>query len=155
MGVVTYDQANLLLRLYELRREPRMREARAWFLTNFDAQSPEEVGQKSPPGSESNASMRMVLTYWDMAAGMVNRGLIDDDLFFENSGEGFWVWDRVRGLLPAMRAAFQNPQMWNQLDAFGKRMEAWQEKRAPGHVAAMRQMREARVRPNASKAAGE
>jgi hypothetical protein len=155
MGVVTYDQANLLLRLYELRREPRLREARAWFFANFDAQSPEEVGQKYPPGSESNASMRMVLTYWDMAAGMVNRGLIDDDLFFENSGEGFWVWDRVRGLLPAMRAAFQNPQMWNQLDAFGKRMEAWQEKRAPGHVAAMRQMREARVRPNASKAAGE
>jgi hypothetical protein len=155
MGVVTYDQANLLLRLYELRREPRLREARAWFFANFDAQSPKEVGQKYPPGSESNASMRMVLTYWDMAAGMVNRGLIDDDLFFENSGEGFWVWDRVRGLLPAMRAAFQNPQMWNQLDAFGKRMEAWQEKRAPGHVAAMRQMREARVRPNASKAAGE
>jgi len=155
MGVVTYDQANLLLRLYELRREPRMREARAWFLANFDAQSPEEAAQKYPPGSESNTSMRMVLTYWDMAAGMANRGLIDDDLFFENSGEGFWVWDRVRGLLPAMRAAYQNPQMWSQLDAFGKRMEAWQEKRAPGHVAAMRQMREARVRPSASKAAGE
>ena len=154
MGVVTYDQANLLLRLYELRREPRMREARAWFLTNFDAQSPEEVGQKCPPGSEANTSMRMVLTYWDMAAGMANRGLIDDDLFFENSAEGFWVWDRVRGLLPAMRAAHQNPHLWSQLDTFGKRMEAWQEKRAPGHVAAMRQ-RMSGMRQNAAKAAGE
>ena len=154
MGVVTYDQANLLLRLYELRREPRLREARTWFLANFDAQSPEEVAQKYPPGSESNTNMHMVLTYWDMAAGMANRGLIDDDLFFENSGEGFWVWDRVRGLLPAMRAAYQNPQMWGQLDAFGKRMETWQEKRAPGHVAAMRQ-RASRTRSSAAKAAGE
>ena len=99
MGVVTYDQANLLLRLYELRREPRLREARAWFLPNFDAQSPEEVAQKFPPGSEGNTNMRMVIGYWDMAAGVANRGLIDDDLFFENSGEGFWVWDRIRATL--------------------------------------------------------
>jgi hypothetical protein len=156
MGQVTHEQANLLLRLYELRREPRLREARAWFSANFDAQTPEEMAQKCPPGSEANASMRMVVTYWEMAAGLANRGLIDEDLFFENSGEGFLVYDRMRVLLPAMRAAYQNPMLWAQLETLGKRMEAWHEKRAPGHLAAMRQMMARRqATATAAKAAGE
>jgi hypothetical protein len=151
MGVVTYEQANLLLRLYEMRREARLREARAWFVAKFSAQSPEEIGQKYPQGSEENASMRMVLSYWEMAAGMANRGLIDDDLFFENSGEGFLVYDSVREMLPAMRAAYNNPHAWSHLESFGKRMEAWQEKRAPGSVGAMRARRKAAL----AKAAGD
>ena len=51
----------------------------------------------------------------------------------------------IRALLPGVRAAYQNPHAWAQLEAFGKRMEAWQEKRAPGHVAAMRQMMAGRI----------
>jgi len=155
MGVVTYDQANLILHLYDLRREPRLREARAWFAANFNAQSAEEMAQKYPQGSEANASMRMMLSYWEMAASMVNRGLIDDDLFFENSGEGFLVYDRIRELLPGMRAAYNNPLAWSHLESLGKRMEAWQEKRAPGSVAAMRARRQAAAAAAAAKAAGE
>jgi hypothetical protein len=154
MGQVTHEQANLVMRLYELRREPRLREARSWFVANFDVKTPEELQQKCPPGSEANASMRMVIGYWEMAAGFANRGLLDDDLFFENAGEGFLVYDRVRELLPAMREMFKNPHTWHQLEAFGKRMEAWQERRAPGHVAHMRQMM-ARMRPAAAKSASE
>jgi hypothetical protein len=37
MGQITHDQANLLLRLYELRRESRLREARTWFYGKFEA----------------------------------------------------------------------------------------------------------------------
>ena len=154
MGQATHEQANLLLRLYELRREPRLREARAWFMANFNAKTPEEIGKKCPPGSEENASMRMTITYWEMAAGLANRGLIDDDLFFENAGEGFWVYDRIRELLPAMRATYKNPYAWGQLEAFGKRMEAWVERRSPGHVAHMRQMM-APSRQNPAKPAGD
>jgi hypothetical protein len=139
MGQVTHDQANLLLRLYELRREPRLREARAWFTGNFDAKTLEEMNKKYPSGSEGNVSLRMTLSYWEMAAGLVNRGLIDDELFFENSGEAWFVWERLREVVPAMRAASKNPQAWGQLEALVKRMEAWQERRAPGHTAAMRQ----------------
>jgi hypothetical protein len=151
MGVVTYEQANLLLRLYEMRRETRLREARAWFTAHFNARSPEEISQKYPQGTEENASFRMVLSYWEMAASMPNRGLIDDEFFFENSGEAFFVYDRIRELLPGMRAAYQNPQAFSNLEALGKRMEAWQEKRAPGSVAAMR----ARRQGAAAKAASE
>jgi hypothetical protein len=151
MGVVTYDQANLILHLYEIRREARLREARAWFVSKFNANSPAEMAQKYPQGSEENASVRMVLSYWEMAASMANRGLIDDDFFFENSGEGFLVYDLVREMLPGMRAAYNNPHAWAHLESFGKRMEAWQEKRAPGSVAAMR----ARRQTAAAKAANE
>jgi len=154
MGQGTHEQANLLLKLYELRREPRLREARAWFAANFDAKTPEEVMQKFPPGTEANASMRMTIGYWEMAAGFANRGLIDDDLFFENAGEGFFVYDRLRELLPAMRAAFKNPHAWEQLETFGKRMEAWIERRSPGQVAHMRQMM-AQMRSAAAKSAND
>ncbi len=85
MGQVTHEQANLLLRLYELRRESRMRQARAWFSSQFEASTPQDVASKYPMGSEESASLRMVISYWDMAAGMANRGLIDDEMFFENS----------------------------------------------------------------------
>jgi len=154
MGQVTHDQANLMLRIFELRREPRLREARAWFISHFDAKTPEEMMQKCPPGSEANTSMRMTIGYWEMAAGFSNRGLIDDELFFENSGEGFLVYDRVRDLLPAMRATYKNPHAFAQLEAFGKRMEGWHERRAPGHVAHMRQMM-AQMRSTAAKSAAD
>jgi len=155
MGQVTHEQAELVLRLYELRREPRLREARSWFVANFDAKTPEEMMQKCPPGSQANTSMRMTFSYWEMAAGFANRGLIDDELFFENAGEGFLVYDRIRELLPAMRAMFKNPHVWGQLENFGKRMEAWSERRAPGNVAHMRQMMAQMMRPAAAKSAGD
>ena len=139
MGEVTHEQANLLLKLYDLRREPRLREARAWYGQHFDAKNTEEMNKKYPIGSEGNAFFRMVVSYWDMAAGLVNRGLIDDELFFESSGEAWFVWERLRPLARGMRAAYNNPRAWGQLEALAKRMEEWQEQRAPGHMAAMRQ----------------
>jgi hypothetical protein len=139
MAQVTHEQANLLLKLYDLRREARLREARAWFTANFDAKTPEELNKKYPMGSDANASFRMVVTYWDMACGLVNRGLIDDDLFFESAGEAWFVWERLRELAPGLRAASKNPHAWGQLEALATRFEAWQERRAPGHIAAMRQ----------------
>jgi hypothetical protein len=152
MGQVTHDQANMVLRLYELRREPRLREARSWFGANFDAKTLDELNQKYPFGSTAATNIYMVLGYWEMAAGMSNRGLVDDDLFFESAGEGFFVYDHIREMLPAMRAAFKYP-MWEQLETMCKRMEVWMERRAPGHVAHMRQMM-AQMRPQAAKSAG-
>jgi len=76
-----------MLRLYDIRREPRLREARDWYMSHFNPKSPEEVMTLCPPGSQENAFMRMVFSYWDMVASIVNRGLIDEEFFFENSGE--------------------------------------------------------------------
>jgi hypothetical protein len=140
MGEVTHEQANLLLRLYDLRREPRMREAREWYFGHFKPTSVEDAMKICPPNSAENTSMRMVTSYWDMAAGMVNRGLIDEEFFFENTGEQWLVWERLKPILPAMRAMFKNPNYHRQLEEHVKRLEAWREKGAPGSTEAMRQM---------------
>ena len=79
MAQVSYDEVNLMLRLYDMRREPRLRQARAWFMEHFRPLSPEEMMQKFPQGGEENTYIRMVISYWDMVASIVNRGLINDD----------------------------------------------------------------------------
>jgi hypothetical protein len=141
MGQVTHEQANLVLRLYELRREPRLREARAWFLAQFEAGTSEEFLRKYPPGSEENASARMVISYWDMAAGLANRGLMDDELFFENSMEGWIVWEKVKAMASLRRVESKNPTYLAHLDKFAQRFEAWRDRVAPGSLEAFQQSR--------------
>jgi len=140
MGDVTHQQAELMLRLYDLRREPRLRQARTWFVEHFSAATPEEMLQKYPRGTEEITNLRMVVSYWEMAAGIVNRGLIDDELFFENNGEAWVVWEKIRHLAPSMRATYKNPSMFAHLEAVSKRLEEWREKRAPGSNEVMRKM---------------
>lgn len=132
MGEVTHEQANLLLRLYEIRREPRLREARAWLTSKFDAKTPEEMAKLCPPGSEEHASFRMAVSYWEMATGLANRGLIEQDLFCENAGEAWFIWDRIRYIVPSLRAAYKNPATFHQLETFAKRFEVWRERQAHG-----------------------
>jgi hypothetical protein len=140
MGEVTHEQANLLLRLYDTRREPRLREAREWFSANFHPKSPEDAMRVCPPGSRENAYMRMVLSYWEMAASLVNRGLIDEDLFFENTGEQWVVFEQVKPVLAAWRAMFSSPKFLSNLEEQCTRLEAWREKRNPGSNEATRRM---------------
>lgn len=141
MPEVDHDQANLVLRLYEDRREPRLREAREWYLVNFQPKTPEDVASIAPPGSRENASLRMVTSYWAMAGAMVSRGLIDDEFFFETSGGEPWiVWERLKPVAAAMRARMKNPLAWAAIENLATRFEAWREKKAPGANEAMRQM---------------
>lgn len=140
MGQVTNEQVNLMLRLYEDRREPRLREAREWFFANFHVKNEEDIMRVCPPGSPGNAYMRMVLTYWEMVASIVNRGLIDEDFFFENSGEQWAVFEQVKPVLSGWRAMFSSPKFLSNLEEQCKRLEAWREKHNPGSNAAMRKM---------------
>ena len=152
MGEVTHEQANLLLKLYDLRREPRLREARAWFNSQFWAGSVEEMLQKYPAGSEANTNIRMVGSYWEMACGLVNRGLIDDELFFETNGEVWFVFERLRPLVAGFRAMYHNPLAYKQIEATVARLEAHWNRTAPGMVEAHRQ-RIAQMREQSAKAA--
>ncbi len=99
----TYDDANLLLRLYELRREEKMREARAWFVRNYYAATMEEHGALCPPGSQEDTYYRMVTSYWDMVASLITSGVLNQDLFLESGNELILTWDRVRDVIPALR----------------------------------------------------
>jgi hypothetical protein len=138
MGEVTHEQVNLMLRLFEERREPRLREAREWFSANFHVKTMEDTMRVCPFGSKENAYMRMVLSYWEMVAGIVNRGLIDEDLFFESTGEQWVVWEQVKPVLSAWRAAFSSPKFLANLEEQVRRLEAWREKRNPGANEALR-----------------
>jgi len=142
MNTATFDQANLQIRLYELRREPRLREAREWFTDNFHPQTLEDVMRICPPGSKENASMRQALTYWEMLASMSNRELLNEDLMFENSGEEWVVFQQVKPVLAGWREMFSNPKFLGNLEAHCARLEAWREKTSPGSNTAIRKVLE-------------
>ena len=106
----TYDDANLILKLYDRRREPRLREARKWMGSVAPFKSREQWLQVCPPGSEENASYRMVTTYWDMASSFVVNGILNRELFYRsNNMELLVVWLKVRDLARELREANKNP----------------------------------------------
>ena len=132
----TYDDANLLLRLYEMRREEKMREARAWFVANFKPKSMADIQQLCPPGSEANARMRMVSTYWDMAASFVTAGVLNPELFFANSREMLLVAVRVRPVLAEIRAAYKDPTFLANLETVAQQYSDYLNKVSPGTLEA-------------------
>jgi hypothetical protein len=139
-----YD-AELLLRLYELRREEKLRRAREWLIAKFQAGSLEEFARELPPGSEENAFFRMAVSYWDMAASLVNHGLLKEELFFENTSEFWLIWEKVRHLAPALREARKNPLAWKNLETLARKYEQWMAARAPEALDEMRKrLKEAR-----------
>jgi hypothetical protein len=152
MGQVSHDQANLLLKLYDLRREAKLREARSWFMAEFHASSAEELLQKYPPNTTMNAQMRMVTGYWEMACGMVNRGLIDDEMFFESGAEFWFIFEKIRPIVPGLRAMFGNPNAFKQMEAAAGRLEQHWSRVAPG-MAEFQRKRMAQMREQAAKAA--
>ncbi|MBV9406523.1 MAG: hypothetical protein JO211_14360 [Acidobacteriaceae bacterium] len=96
------DEAGLILKLYELRREPTMRAARDWFFRDFHPQSADEY--MSALFSEQSGYVRMVVSYWDMAAGLVNSGAISLELFDQTNAEHFAVFSKIEPLLDELRA---------------------------------------------------
>jgi hypothetical protein len=127
----TYDDANLILRLYELRREERMRKARAWFTASFKPKTWEELQAVAPGGSEEHASYRMVVTYWDMVASFITSGVLQKELFYQSGRELLLVWERMRGVLPEIRAQHKDPQFWGHLEVVGNEFAHYFKSRTP------------------------
>lgn len=124
----TIEHADLMLRLYEMRRDPEMRKARAYVMHEFAAKTWDEVGYLN--GSDPDRYFRMVTSYWEMVAGIVNRGLIDEELFFDSQGEGLFVWMRVQAVIPEARRKFRPTYLWN-LERMARRQQAWRERTYP------------------------
>ncbi len=128
----TYNDAELILKLYDMRREDKLRAARAWFTGNFSANSLAEALEKYPMGSDQNAYYRMVGTYWDMAASFVVRGILHDELFFENSGEMLIVWERMKTFIQDLRRVRNNPLLYRNLEKGAERYIEWLNRNSPG-----------------------
>jgi len=132
----TYDDANLLLRLYDLRREEKLREARAWFVANFKPKTMADIDQLCPPGSENNARMRMVASYWDMAASFVAAGVLNPELFFASNREMLVVAVRILPVLAGIRAAFKDPSFLKNLETVAQQFSDHLDKVSPGTLEA-------------------
>jgi hypothetical protein len=109
-----HEDANLILKLYELRREEVMRKARDWYIMQFNPQSMEEVIEAVM--SDKSAYYRMVTTYWEMAASFVNNGAIDEQMFSDANGEHIVVFAKIEPFLAELRAKFNNPQGMQHLE---------------------------------------
>jgi hypothetical protein len=154
MSQATHEQANLMLNLYDLRREPRLREAREWYIQNFYPSSLDDWMKKYPPTGRESSFVRMVISYWDMAAALCNRGLLEEDLFFETSGEQWVVWERLKVIVGEWRERFKNPMLFSNLEEHIRRLEDWRRRRAPGCSDAMRAVWEQMRTAQAAKSAG-
>src|ERR1700712_719450 len=121
----TYDDVNLILRLYEMRREDRLREARKWFTGSFKVKSFDEFATLCPPGSEPNASYRMVVTYWEMVASFLTSGVLNNELFYQSGRELLFVWERVRDIVPAVRDKFGHPRELKNLEEAATAYMSW------------------------------
>ncbi len=106
--------AELIMKLYDLRREEKMREARNWFISFFPESSDEVLKTMIDP--ETSAKYRMVSTYWDMAASFVNRGAIDEDMFFDSAGEIWVVFSKIQPYVAEMREKLGNPNYLKHMD---------------------------------------
>lgn len=106
-----HEEAELILKLYELRREETMRQARDWYFREFNPQSLDDINNAL--FSQHSGHLRMVMTYWDMAAALVNHGAISMDLFNDTNGEHFGVFSKVEPLLGEMRKAYGPQSMAN------------------------------------------
>jgi len=104
-SVPTYEDATLVLRLYELRREERLRAAREWFTRKFFPSTIEEIRAVQNASTEENVSWRMVTTYWEMAASFVTRGILNVDLFLDSGGEMLVMWTKLEPFVAQIRTA--------------------------------------------------
>ena len=104
MAKPTHADAELLLHLYEVRREPELRRARQWFLTEFKVASWSEIKARYLSHSEEDRWFRMTTSYWEMVATLVNRGALNSELFFDHTGEDIVTWERCKAWIAEARA---------------------------------------------------
>src|SRR5881394_1942235 len=108
------ESADLILKLYDLRREETMRKARNWIFS-FNPTSVEDV-EKTMMDPEVGAYLPMVLSYWDMAASFVNHGAIDAELFNDTVGEHIGVFAKMEPFIADLRTKWQQPDAFKNLE---------------------------------------
>jgi len=114
-----HEDADLILRLYDLRREPVMREARNWFFSFNPTTAADYMEAIMGPQS---GYLRMVISYWDMAASLVNNGAIDEQLFNDANGEHIFIFAKIEPILDELRQQWNQPEMLKHYEALIRRI---------------------------------
>jgi hypothetical protein len=127
--LATPADAEIILKLYQLRTETVMREARAWITGEFWPTTVEEFfAVAGNPKHEHNAHYRQVITYWEMAAAMVLHGAVSAELFVDSNGEGFFLLGKFQPILDEIRARtpgfmIKTSELINRFSAAAQRYE--------------------------------
>ncbi len=109
----THADAELLIRLYEIRREPELRRARRWFLTDFKATTWDEIKRDYLKHTDEDRWFRQTTSYWEMVGALVNRGVLNAELFFEHGGEHVAAWKRCEAWIEGARADIRPTYLHN------------------------------------------
>ncbi len=115
----TPHDAQLIMKLYDLRREAEMRKARNFLVADFWPQSADDVVKLvNAFPSQENAWLRQVSGYWDMAATFVLQGALNEELFVQPgcSGEMFFIFAKIRPFLKEIREKLNNPDMFQHVE---------------------------------------
>jgi hypothetical protein len=149
----TGQDGQLVLELYDLRREAEMRKARNWFTTEFWPQSADDiikVAQAFP--SQENAWMRQVGGYWDMAASLVLQGALHEELFLQPgiSGEMFFIFAKVYPFLKEVRQKLNSPEAFINIEKVATGSKTGR-KRLARLLTVMEQRRKAAAKPKPAK----
>lgn len=100
----TTADAQLLLQLYEMRREPELRRARKWFMSEWTPGTWADIKARYLSNEDPDRWYRMTTSYWEMVGAMVNRDVLHAELFFDHTGEDIVTWNKIAGLIPDARA---------------------------------------------------
>ncbi len=146
-----YESAELILKLYDLRREEVMRKARQWFFT-FNPDSAQDI--VNTISTENGAYYRMVVSYWDMACSFVNYGAIDEEMFNAANAEQNFVYAKVQPFIEELRSMGAGPQYLTHLEKVVMRHPEAEQRLA--HLRQMaRRMTEARAAQETARTEAE
>jgi hypothetical protein len=121
----TAADAQLILHLYELRRETEMRKARSWWAGSFWPETADDyVKVASAFSIPENAWLRQVISYWDMAASFVLRGAVHEDLFFDTCGEMWFTLSKISPILKEIRGKMQSPELFTRIERVATKSKA-------------------------------
>lgn len=134
----THHDAEIILRLYELRREPVLREARAAMVARFWPRTFEELMAFTKPDHPLNVAYRMTTTYWEMAFSMARYGIVNPDFLMESASEGLLLFARVHPHLEQLRQSysprsFRNAEWMTTDSDLGRQIFAAMQKRVAAH----------------------
>ncbi|TAN20584.1 MAG: hypothetical protein EPN33_14540 [Acidobacteria bacterium] len=109
-----HEDARLILKLYDLRRETVMRKARTWFAQEFHPASADDY--MATLRSDNSAYLRQVVSFWDMACALVLQGAIDQEMFNATNGEHMFVFAKIQPFLAELRKKQNSPNMLTNLE---------------------------------------
>ncbi len=103
------QDALVILKLYEMRSEPLMRQARAWFFSEFSPQSGKDIVALLQSGEKQSAYYRMVASHWEVAASLVNNGGVDEKMFLDSNTEHVVVFAKLQPFIDEIRETIGEP----------------------------------------------